>query len=320
MPEIRQQDLGAVFAEADAAEAAARAENRAYLIGALARVRASSDLRIFVNAVFRHAGDNVGKRWWSVTIRQVCGVDSVAATLIDPLTEILGCSYAQAKRVAGRARSLGLVRTRPKHLSASSAATDDDERQPGQQWEYQVDWPGVRRLVGLDARAQGEPSRAQGEPSRAQGEPSRAQGEPAPYKEYTGTGTGPCSKEISLPRTGTGTGAAQPRLLDAVTIGTLGDTGELLALYERVCELSPVQGLTDCENDQRFVVAAAVHTLRITAARQHTREPLQSPVGYFRWIVCGNRRSHPAASDVDAANERYEAWKAKARKEQTCPT
>jgi hypothetical protein len=328
---MRQHDFAERFAESEAVESAARAENRAYLIGALARVRASSDLRIFVSAVYNHAGDSVGKRWWSVTIRQLCGVDSAAATLIDPLTEVLGCSYGQAKRVAGRGRSLGLVRIRPRH--GIESRDSDPDRQPGQQWEYQIDWVGVRRLVGLDrvsernqeaparaqaepARAQAEPARAQAEPARAQAEPARAQAEPAeisPYKEHTGTGTGPCFERNTRYGTGTGAGASRPRLLDSVTLGTLANAAELLDVFGAVCELAPISGLAWCDADRLFVLRAAECAVRVERERRNTRDPLKSPVAFWRWMVAGGHRDKPSAGDGDRAAKAYEAWQAKQR-------
>jgi hypothetical protein len=322
-----QLTLTNAFAESEAADSQRRAEQRAYLVGALARVRASSDLRIFVGAVYHHTAASSSGCWWNVRIRELCGAAVAAGSQVDPLRDLLGCSERQAKRVAGQARQLGLVRTRP-----AGRDQGEDGRQPGESWEYQIDWLGVRRLIGLEAvevgRGQAGPGRGQAGPGRGQAGPGR--GQAGPGRGQAGPGRGQAGPAADAPlrntrapagpvpdpdrvferkqtRTGSGTGALGPRLLDGLTLGTLTDTAELMRLFEQVSACSPIAGLdASCEADRLFVATAAECALRCG----------KNPVAYFRSLVQGVRRDVPTMADEDAAVPKLRAIEEGA----LCPT
>ena len=301
---MRQQDFADRFAESDAAEAERRNERRAYLVGALAQVRASSDLRIFVTSVFRHAGTD--DRWWAVTIRDLIGESSAPGSLLDPLTDRLGCSERQAKRVTALSRKLGLVSARPasKHASRGGCCADES-LQPGEHLEYQIDWVGVRRAIGLKTHVESE-----GQPGTHVGQPGTHVGQPGTHEDGTIRNKYPVPVpdrcfERNTNRNGTGTGARgdpstagggreRPKLLDGVTVGVLGDTRQMLALLGEVCEVSPIEGLTDCEADQLWWLTAAEYALRVG----------KNPPAYWRYLVFGNRRQIPKLIDQDAAHAR----------------
>jgi len=286
---------------ADAADAEAKAERRCYLVNALARVRASSDLRIFVMAVARHAG--VEGRWWQVTHAELVGQTPAPADRVDPLSDVMGCSRRQAERVTRRARDLGLVQA------------ESEELAPGDGLRYQIDWARVKAIVGLGPPPpdRQEPDRHSGGPDRHSGGPDRHCGGPdrqpvgasdAPQRKTragakTGTGTGPVRKEISKDRTGTGTGepGINPRLLDGVTVETLGNTDELLWLLERLSLVAPVPGLGTSEEDQLWIVTAAECAMRTG----------RNPVGLFRFLLQRDRRQAPTIADQDAALDRLKA-------------
>ena len=94
-------------------------------------------------------------------------------------------------------------------------------------------------------------------------------------------------------RSGTGTGA-QPRVLDLITRETLRDTRALLAALESLCECSPIEGLSTSEHDRLWWVTAAEYATRTG----------KSPVGLFRYLIQGDRRSIPKLCDEDAARQR----------------
>ena len=293
---MHQRDFSDRFSESDAIAAETRAEQRALLIGALARAK-STDLRIFVVAVYdhTHTATGTGERWWSVKIRELCGLESGQGQ-VDQLREVMACSERQAKRITRQARDAGLVRARP----AGRAAVRDgiqEVLQPGEWLEYQIDWPGIRRLIGLEKTAP-DP--------QCQPVPSECQPVPRPLKEYTGTGTGPGIRNPI--RTGTGTGAPLPRLLDGLTVATLSDVGELIGLWGTVCQVSPIRGLTSSEHDRLFFVSAACHTLRVVAQRKDTRSPILNPVAWFRKIVANVRRDQISGGDQDRAAKLIESW------------
>jgi hypothetical protein len=90
-------------------------------------------------------------------------------------------------------------------------------------------------------------------------------------------------------------------LLDGVTLGVMRDTRQMLDLLAQVCEVSPIDGVTDCEADRLWWITAAEFALRSG----------KSPVGYWRYLVFGNRRGIPKLVDEDAARKRLkevEAW------------
>jgi len=292
-----QLTLSETFAEADAADSARMAEQRAYLVGALAAVRASSDMRIFVVAIYHHSGAG---RWWRVRLGDLCGSKTDSSLRLDPLTERMGCSERQAKRVAGQARQLGLVRTRP-----AGRDEGEDGRQPGESWEYQIDWLGVRRLIGLEAvdvgRGQAGPGRGQAGPGRGQAGPGRGQAGPGETGPIRNKYPGPVPSRVSKTRDGTGTGAGEkPKLLDGVTLDMLSDDAELLQLLDLICDLSPIRGITGSPADQLWWLSAARCALRTG----------DNPVRYFRWIVQGNRRGVPKMPDQDAAQRALERLEA----------
>jgi hypothetical protein len=89
-----------------------------------------------------------------------------------------------------------------------------------------------------------------------------------------------------------------------VTLGTLHDTRELLTLFGRVCELSPLPGVTDCEADRLWWISAAECALRVG----------RNPVSYFRFVVQRGKRDIPKILDEDAARLRLK------REVETCLT
>jgi hypothetical protein len=183
-----------------------------------------------------------------------------------------------------------------------------DSLQPGEWLEYQIDWIGVRRLVwGEKVECQPVPSECQPVPSECQPVPSECQ--PGPSENF------PIRNKYPVPvpdrvferkqyRTGTGTGAERPRLLDGLTLGALANTGEMLRLLNQVCELSPIAGLTTSEADRHWWLMCAECALRAGT----------SPVKYFRWLVQGSaiaeRRKIPTCDDLDAAAKRLEGVEA----------
>jgi hypothetical protein len=289
----RQQDLRGAFAEADAAEAERRAERRAYLVGALAQVNASSDLRIFVTAVYRHAGEP--GRWWGVTMQELTGETAAPGSQLDPLTDRLGCSLSSAKRVSALSRRLGLVSARPAGRASSRDGVADLDLQPGESLEYQIDWSGVRRLIGLGSRRSAEVS-TECQPDTGECQPDTDKNAPL---RNTRAPAGPLPVPVRVferkqERNGTGAGALGPRLLDSVTLGVMRDTRQMLALLTQVCAVSPIDGVTDCEADQLWWITAAEFALRCG----------KNPVSYWRYLVFGNRRGIPKLVDEDAARKR----------------
>jgi hypothetical protein len=268
-----------------------------------------------VASVYRHTAAGDSARWWSVRIRALCGIESAPAS-IDPLSEVLGCSERQAKRVTGRARELGLVRARP---AGRPPARDgvQDSLQPGEWLEYQIDWTGVRRLIGFEttrqtaaenadwpqcqpvpSECQPVPSECQPGPSECQPGPSECQPGPSHIRN-TRAPAGPVPVpdrvfERKQYRSGTGAGAAGPRLLDAITLGTLSNTRELVDLFAQVCQLSPIAGVTDCEADQLWWLSVAECSLRVG----------RNPVSYFRYVVQRGKRDVPKLMDEDRARKR----------------
>jgi hypothetical protein len=319
------------FAESEAVASQLASEQRAYLVGALARVRASSDLKMFVAAVYRHTGHGGAGRWWAVRIRELCGLEAAPATQLDPLFEVLGCSESTAKRMVRQAREAGLVRTRP--AGRSQPEQDCCGREPGEGWEYQIDWTGVKRLIGLPVggsqsanvpdrfpveidiesgrnpgtRGQIDPGRGQIDPGRGQIDPGRGQIDPgsdAPIRNKYPVPVPYRVLSAQIPRTGTGTGEDCPRLLDGVTLGTLHDTGELLRLLSHICAIAPIKGLTDSPADQHWWLTAAECALRRG----------DKPVCLFRWLVQRNKRGVPTCPDGDRATKRLDQF----REEQQC--
>jgi hypothetical protein len=309
MPDAGRQQLtlDEPFRDADAAEAERRAERRAYLVGALAQVRASSDLRIFVTAVYRHAGEP--GRWWAVTMQELTGETAAPGAHLDPLTDRLGCSLSSAKRVSALSRRLGLVMARPAGRAPSRDGVADLDWQPGESLEYQIDWVGVRRRIGLESRLCGEridkcqPDTSKGQPDTSKGQPDTSKGQPDTSEICPIRNTRAPAVPLPIPvrvferkqeRDGTGTGAVGPRLLDGVTLGVMRDTRQLLELLTQVCAVSPIGGLTDCEADQLWWITAAEFALRCG----------KNPVSYWRYLIHGNRRGIPKLVDEDAARKR----------------
>jgi hypothetical protein len=305
---MRQQDFAERFAESDAAESERRAERRAYLIGALAKVRASSDLLVFVRSVYRHTGGLDESRWWSVSIGELIGESAAPASRLDPLDDRLGCSRRQAMRVTALSRKLGLVRARPAGRQSSRDGVVDD-LQPGETLEYQIDWVGVRRQIGLIARevAECQPGTGECQPGTGECQPGTGECQPGTGECQPGTGHIRNTRAPAVPvpvpyrvfereqnRNGTGTGAAGPRLLDGVTLGCLRDTRQMLGLLDQVCEVAPISGLGNSEADQLWWLTAAEYALRVG----------NNPVSYWRYLVFGNRRGIPKLVDEDAARKR----------------
>jgi hypothetical protein len=309
MGALTQQTLETQFAESEAAAAEAAAELRALVVGALARVNAPPALQMFVAAVWRHTASGSARwpqdtggsaRWWHVTHRELCGLDVASASHIDPLTEVIRCSESTIKRVTARARDLGLIRVRV----ANSRPFPDGgprERQPGESLEYQLDVDGIRAVLGL------RPARCQIDPCTCQSDTYTGQIDTSTCQSDTLKNAHIGNKPVPVPdrsfperipyRNGTGTGA-QPaptsRVLDSLSVATLRDTTALLDALESVCEVSPIQGLSDCEDDRLWWVTAAEYSLRTG----------RTPVGLFRHLVQGNRRTIPRLVDEDAARRR----------------
>jgi hypothetical protein len=294
---VKQGTFENRFIESDAAAAENAAEHRAYLVGALARVNAPPAMQMFVAAVYRHTTTDAG-RWWRVTHRELCGLDICSGNQIDPLTEVIRCSESTAKRVTLRARELGLVRER---VADGKPYPDGGprERQPGEKLEYQIDWDGVRVILGLKvARGQIDTHTCQIDTCKGQIDTCTCQSDtfendihrnkpvpvPDPYRVL----------EKNLTRYGSGTGAREeaPLLMDTITEGLLGDVPELLGLFASVCALNPIPGWTDCDADRLAWVGAAVYALRMGS---------RSKVGLFRWLVRGNHRRKISAADEDLA-------------------
>jgi hypothetical protein len=85
----------------------------------------------------------------------------------------------------------------------------------------------------------------------------------------------------------------------------LSRTQDMLDLLGQVCTLAPIEGLNDSDADQLWWLTAAECALRKSREIDDDGKPaIGNVVGYFRFLVQGNKRKIPTLPDQDLAVER----------------